>query len=321
MQLIYLRGGNVAKPKFDTSLLEPIEENNESFESKLKPADEDEEDEGAYLDTLPQPESHPFRDIGIGLVHAGRNLHNLPHDLAEGVDTLGSSIGRLFGAPEFKNKNSNIASHFPNDTQDYSDVFGGNKDNDTMIDKLIKGGVEHAPEIIGAGGLLRGGFRRLKGTHQLDEASRLINQKGLNEFNYPKEMIKEAKKFLPQSQATKELLKRVKGGNYDAAMKLQSQVGHHQRALAKSPLASENSIMAPQAGDLKQSMLGHLENVLRATNNHEEADLMRKGINNYKTYMKVKEKLLPAMKYFGIPTTALAALGFGYRKLKQGLSD
>jgi len=289
--------------------------------SQLNSDEDKEEDEGSYLDNLPPPESHPFRDIGIGLTHLARNVHNLPHDLAQSVDVVGSGIGRLFGAPEFKNKNSDIASHLPNDTQDYSDVFGVNKDNDTMLDKIIKGGVEHAPEIIGAGGLVRGGFRRLIGTHQLDKAEKLIKEKGLNDFMYPKDMIKDAKKFLPPTQASKEMINQAQSGNYNAAMKLQSQVGHHQRQLLKSPLASENSIMAPKAGELKQSMLGHLENVLRATNNHEEADLMRKGIGNYKTYMKVKEKLMPALKYFGIPTSILAGLGFGYKKLKQGLSD
>lgn len=291
--------------------------------------DEEEEDEGAYLDTLPPPEgSHPIRDIFIGLTHAGRNLHNLPHYIVQGAENAGESFANSMnkliplpkGVEEPKQSKFKLSEHLPYDPSSYADVFGQEGEG-TLLDQIIQKGTEHAPELIGAGGLIRGGFRRLKGTHQLDKAAKLINQKGLNDFMYPKSMIKEAKKFLPDTQASKELIKQAQSGNYEAAMKLQSQIGHHQRKLAKSPLASENSIMAPKAGELKQSMLGHLERVLRATNNHDEADLLRGGIRNYGQYKRVMNAAMPAIKYFGIPTSILTALGFGYRKLKQGLSD
>lgn len=277
---------------------------------------EDEEDTGAYLDNLPQPEGffHKLpKNILIGLTHAGRNLHNLPHDISQLAEW---PVEKLAGPLKHP-----LSSYLPYDTQDYSDVFGGDKNTDTLMDKMIKGGIEHAPEIIGGAGLVRGGLRRLTGTHQLDTVKKLINQKGIQEFSYPSQMIKDAEKFLPKTNATKELLGEVKAGNYEPAFNLQSQIGHHQRKLAKSPLASENSIMAPKAGELKQQMLGHLESVLRNANHIEEADLLKKGISNYRQYKKVMNAAMPVIKYLGIPTTILTALGFGYKKAKQGLSD
>ena len=105
MRLIYQRGGHVANSKFDLSLLKPVDHKNADFESNLKPLDNEEEDAGTYLDNLPQPDGffHKLpRNIATGLAHAGRNLHNLPHDLAHFGDVVGSGIGRMFGAPEFQ---------------------------------------------------------------------------------------------------------------------------------------------------------------------------------------------------------------------------
>ena len=57
----------------------------------------EEEDPGAYLDSLgPQEGSHPLRDIIIGLTHAGRNLHNFPHDIAQGFEQATAPIGQAF---------------------------------------------------------------------------------------------------------------------------------------------------------------------------------------------------------------------------------
>lgn len=294
-------------------------------------SDEEQEDVGKYLDNLPKSEgffSKLPRNILTGLTHAGRNLHNAPHDIVQGLEKVTSGFSNnpldklleeKYGVPAKTNKK--LSEYLPNDTEDYSDVFGGNKENKTLSDKLIQGGIEHAPELIGAAGLARGGFRRLTGTHQLDSVKKLVKQKELQEFSYPKKMIEEAKKFLPGTNATKELLAEVKSGKYEPAFKLQSQVGHHQRKLSKSPLASENSIMAPKAGELKQQMLGHLESVFRNANHIEEADLLKNGINNYRQYKKVMNAAMPIVKYLGIPTTILSAIGFTYNKGKKALSD
>ena len=68
-------------------------------------------------------------------------------------------------------------------------------------------------------------------------------------------------------------------------------------------------------------MLGHLETVLRNANHIEEADMLRKGISNYRQYKKVMNAAMPVIKYLGIPTTILTSLGFVYNKGKKALSD
>lgn len=335
MRLIYRRAGHVAKSRFDLSLLKPVEENNSSFESQLKPIDENEEDAGAYLDNLPQPEGflHKLpRNIAIGLEKLSHHIINSPYDMAYGVGSTVTNKLKEFsnaiekGSPKIfpKYKNLNFPDYAPpinpKIDKDFASMVG-QKGEPTLMDSIIQGGIDWTPEILTGRALLRGGFRRLIGTHQLEAVQRAVSQKGLQNFSYPNQMIKDSEKFLPATKATKELIGEVKAGKYGPAFDLQSQVGHHQRKLLKSPLASENSIMAPKAGELKQQMLGHLESVLRKANHIEEADMLRKGISNYRQYKKVMNVAMPIIKYAGIPTTILTALGFAYNKGKKALSD
>jgi hypothetical protein len=314
----------VAKSQFDFSLLKPVESNKSKFDtSKLKPINE--EDEGTYLDSLPQSEGFLNkipRNILIGLTNMGKSLHNTPHDVVQGIENVGDTFanGIHFPGPEIKMKNERrLSSYLPNDTADYAPAFG-QKGEGTLMDKLIQKGVEYAPEIALGGGLLRGGFRRLKGTHQLDELRNSLNENGFRQFNYPQEITQEARTYLPQSRATNEMIHQMESGNFNPAFSMQSQVGHHQRNFARSPLASER-LMAPRAGELKQSMIGHLENVLRSEGMDREANLLRSGINNYRVYSQVKNAVMPVFKKLGIPVTALSALGFGLNKAKQLLRD
>ena len=95
------------------------------------------------------------RDVLIGLTHAGRNLHNLPHDIASGVDYVGSGIGRMLGAKEFQNgQSSHLADYLPYDEQNYADVWG-QKGAGSTLDNVLQKGVELAPDIIGGANALR----------------------------------------------------------------------------------------------------------------------------------------------------------------------
>lgn len=292
---------------------------------------EDEEDDGAYLDNLPEPEgfwSKLPRNILIGLTHAGRNLHNLPHDLVQSAENAGESFGNKINFPlpkevqekldsMPKHKQFKLSEHLPNDTESYADVFG-QKGEGTLMDKVIQKGLEHAPELIGAGGAIKTGLRKFPvsqrgATRQLKEAEKLISERGINNFqtNYP--LLQEASQFLPKTHASGEMLQGVINGEYKPAFALQSQIGKHARDLAKSPLASER-LLAPQARELKGVILHEMEQALRSTGHHKEADLLKGGIEDYAKYMKFKEKAWPILKKLGVPTSGLAALGLGTRK-------
>lgn len=95
------------------------------------------------------------RDVLIGLTHAGRNLHNLPHDIASGIDYVGSGIGRMLGAKEFQNgQSSHLADYLPYDAQNYAETWG-QKGAGTTLDNVLQKGVEIAPDVIGGVNALR----------------------------------------------------------------------------------------------------------------------------------------------------------------------
>lgn len=338
MPLIYQRDGSMANSKFNMALLKPINGKNTDFESKLKPID-DNEDEGAYLDNLPEQEgalSKLPRNILIGLSNLGHSTLNSPHDITEGAENLSSSFDKFLAnhlpiseehrrkLEEHINSRPKLSEIIPTQQEhNYAELLGQPGEG-TLMDKIIQKGVEYAPEIVSGKAILKGGLSRLKGAHHLNQVEKAVYQKGLKNFTYPEKMIKQSQKYLPNTEATKELIDAVQAGDYKAAFKLQSQVGHHQRKLARSPLASENSIMAPKAAELKQNMLGHLEHVLRAFDNIEEADWLRTGIKNYAQYKKVMDVAKPILKKLRIPTSMLAVIGLGYnpaKKLAKELMD
>lgn len=290
-----------------------VKEKPSSFEQYQVPPNDEQKmaDPGAYLDTLASKPEESFlgklpRNILTGLAHAGRNLHNLPHDVIHLVEGQNGP---------FKHP---LSHYLPNDETDYSSAFGGNENNDTMMDKLIKGGIAFAPDLIGGRGLLKAGNGILKGTSYLNKAEKAAKESG-EVFNYSPELVEEARNYLPRSHATNEMIKGSEAGGYTPSFSIQSQIGKHQRDLERSPLASER-LLAPQVGDLKQRMLEHLGGLLESHGMKEEAGMLKKGINNYRQYTQVKNAAIPVLAKVGIPTSILAALGFGYGKAKKLLN-
>lgn len=319
----------------------------------------EQQDPGAYLDSLSNNNSWLTklpRNILIGLSKLGHSTTNLPYDLAKNIEQQGQQFSnninqqmpiekyagnnQLPGGSNQQNlleqfiKQNNIpdsarnpsynqsfAEHIPHQQEQNYEQLLGQQGEGTLADKLIQKGIEYAPEIASGKALLKGAMGRLKGTHQLNKVQKFTKENAISDFDYPSRIINEAKKFLPKTEASKELINQVKSGDYQAAFKLQSQIGHHQRQLAKSPLASENSIMAPKAGELKQKMLGHLEDILRSANHHEEADMLKSGINNFRQYKKVMNVAKPILIKLGIGTPILTALGFAFNQGKKALME
>lgn len=328
MHSIYQRGGNVAKSKFDFSLLKPVSDSgNTSFEDNIKPLDDAPDEDMAYLENLPKSQgflSKLPRNILIGLAHAGRNLSNLPHDLVQGFEhaTAGfntSPMGQVAGLVQ--PQRTPFSEYLPNDTRDFNEAFGGDKESRTLMDKLIQGGVEHSPEIFGGLGLAARGLRSLPITQtgaarKLKEAERLLGVRKVANVPLTNQSIDEAAAFLPKTHASRELLKAAEKGEYKPSFGLQSQIGKHERDLSRSPLASER-LLAPQARELKQRILSEIEMGLRGLGQDDVADLLKGGLNDYRKYMKFREDIKPYVKRLGIPTSIIAALGVGAKKGKD----
>lgn len=289
------------------------------------PANE-QEDVGSYLDNLPSEEGffHKLpRNILIGLAKLGHSTLNTPHDLAEMAENRLNDFSNQMqeGLPSSLKKsvdykNMKFSDQIPKqENYDFAELLG-QKGDPTLMDKLLQGSVEHLPEILGGRGLLKAAARRLTGTHQLDTVKKAAQQFGENNFAYSPNVMKEASLYMPNTEATKQLLMDIKAGQYPASFSLRSQLGRHQNNLSNSPLASER-LLAPKVSELRQTMLNQLQDALREQGMHVEADMLHKGIKNYAQYMRIKNVVMPIIKRLGVPTSLAAAIGFGYAKGKN----
>lgn len=325
MQRIYQRGGLVANSRFDPSLLKPVDEKENNFQSQLTPVDDNQQDPGSYLDNLSSADEGFFhklpRNILIGLAKLGHSTINMPHDVAALADKrlgdLSDQMNKAFNpATVPKYKNLKMSDYVPQQ-QDY-DFAGmlGQKGEPSLMDKLVQGGVEYLPEIAGGKGLLTAATRRLTGVHELDAVKKAAEKFGQNNFAYSPADINEAKNYMPNTEATRQLLTSSQAGEYPASFSVRSQLGKHQNDLSNSPLAAER-LMAPQVKDLRRKMLDQLQDALRTQGMHTEADMLQNGIKNYGQYMRVKNAVMPVLKRLGVPMTAAAAIGYGFTKGKN----
>lgn len=187
MQNIYLRGGQLSKSKFDYSLLEPIENENSFNTSLLEPVEE----EQAQIQPFNAPQKEPIstwlpRDIAIGLLKQGHRYANLPYESAKDINKFGlgipEAVKKQFPVEQYFNKKEpsyfeklagqfNKENNVPEELQNpnwglnveniphlpeynYAEMLG-QKDNGSMLDQLIQGGVNYAPELLSLGKLAK----------------------------------------------------------------------------------------------------------------------------------------------------------------------
>jgi len=237
--------------------------------------------------------------------------------LSDITDKMNKNLN-MSKVPQYKNLK--LSDYIPHQ-QDYDFAsLLGQKGDPTLMDKLVQGGIEYLPEIIGGKGLLTAATRRLTGVHQLDAVEKAVEESGMNNFSYSPDVTSEAKSYMPNTNATRKLVEDSQSGNYPASFSMRSQLGKHQNDLANSSLAAER-LLAPKVSELRQTMLTQLLDSLHQQGMHEEADMLQNGIKNYAQYMRVINAVMPVMKKLGIPTSIAAAIGFGYTKGKRMVND
>lgn len=276
----------------------------------------------SFLSKLP-------RNIIAGLASLGHSTINMPHDIVKFAENFGSGVGKYIN-PEPTEEWKKLIAAGPQPTklskyiphQEEKDFAGmlGQKGKGTLMDNLIQGAVEHSPEIASLPGLLKEAWMHLPITQtgaarKLREAEQLINNMGIK-IPLESKFIKESKQFLPKTTASKSMLEKASAGEYGSTFGLQSQIGKHERDLRKSTLAAER-LLSPQARELKESILGQLENGLRVQGQHKIADLLKGGLSDYKQYIKFRDEIKPLIGKIAIPSTALGILGLGYNKGKK----
>ena len=268
----------------------------------------------------PQKEEEGFwhklpRNVGIGLVHAGRNLHNLPHDIAHLGDVVGSEIGRFFGAPEFQNGDSDLASYLPYDPKDYSDVFGEHG-NPTEADKLIRKGVEIAPDVIGGINALRSlkllpHLTRKGASKNIVKARELGKKRNMGPLDVNPDLIEDTRQFLPNTTPYRNLIDEAGYGDYNRLFSLQSDLGKHAGGMSKDWFSKANRAHGRAGLEVRGNILNEMKNSMRQQGHGDIADLLTKGQDEYRRYMKFKpyrNALLAAGAAYSLPRNVLMDL-------------
>lgn len=268
------------------------------------------------------------RNVGAGLAQLGHRTLNIPHDIVAALEThlsdMGGKIQESMPGPKMDGYDyPPIAAHIPRQQEHNFAQMLGQKGEGSFSDKAIQGIIRNLPEIMGGYGMARAGVRALPPLTQRGAARKLAQaEQGAQGADVALDpaLREQSRRFLPRTRATEEMLGRSAQGEYAPSFSTQSQIGHHERALRKSPLAAER-LQAPEAQELKQLMLSDMEGKLRAQGYHEQADLLRGGIDDYRRYIQVRDKIYPVLKRLGIPTAGLTAVGFGLKKAKKILDD
>lgn len=252
--------------------------------SKWKAINNNLEDEESFFSKLP-------RNIATGLVHAGRGLHNSPHDIAEGVDYVGSGIGRFFGAKEFENgKSSHLSDYLPNDQTNYSDVFG-QKGEGTTVDNIIQKGLEFSPDILMGANALKNFIPHLTrrgASKKLRNARELSRNRNIGPIDVNSDIIEDTAQFLPKTSPYKNELENAHYGDYDALFNLQSDLGKHASDYSKSIFSAAERAHGRAGLATRNRLLDEIHAGLKAQGHNDISDLLKQGQNEYRRYMKFK---------------------------------
>jgi len=233
------------------------------------------------------------RDVLTGLTHAGRNLHNLPHDIASGADYIGSGIGRALGAKEFQNgQSSHLADYLPYDPQSYADVFG-QKGQGTTADNLIQKGVEFAPDVIGGLNALRSlkllpHLTRKGASKNIVKARESGKSRNMGPLDVNPELIEDTRQFLPNTTPYRNLIDDAGYGDYNKLFSLQSDLGKHAGGMSKDWFSKANRAHGRAGLEVRGNILNEMKNSMRQQGHGDIADLLTKGQDEYRRYMKFK---------------------------------
>lgn len=243
-----------------------------------------------------QPEESAWktipRDVLIGLTHAGRNLHNLPHDIVQLGDVVGSKIGRVLGAPELQDKDSDLASYLPYDPNSYADVWG-QKGQPSGLDTIIQKGVEYAPDIIGAANALRSlkllpHLTRKGASKSLAKARAMGKSKNIAPLEVNPDLIEDTRQFFPNTTPYRNLIDEAGYGDYNRLFDLQSDLGKHAGGLSKDWFSKANRAHGKAGLQVRGNILNEMKQSLRQQGHEDIANLLTKGQDEYRRYMKFK---------------------------------
>lgn len=225
------------------------------------------------------------RDVLIGLTHAGRNLHNLPHDLA----SLGEwPIEKLRGKP-FEHP---LSSYLPNDTENYAETWG-QKGNGSTLDNVLQKGVEYAPDVIGGINALRGfgllpHLTRRGASRSLRQARELGRGRNIGPIDVDPNLIEDTAQFLPRTAPYRNAVEDAHYGDYDSLFRLQSDLGKHSSDYARSFFSASERAHGRAGMATRNRLLDEIHQGLQAQGHNDISNLLRRGQNEYRRYSRFK---------------------------------
>jgi hypothetical protein len=271
-----------------------------------------------FENTSGEPESFLGKllpNIGTGLTHAGRNLHNLPHDLVSGLENVTQSIGSAFDVlPGMPRKRQNISNYIPKDTTDYQNVFRNPGEN-TPTDYVVQKSFEYGPDVLMGLNALRGmkllpHLTRGGASKKLRMAQEMANARDIGTLNVNPELIEDARQFLPDILRNRTSLSSSHAGDYNSLFKLQSELGQISGKRAKSWFNPESKIKGHAGLESRDNLLNALHENLQSLDHNDISKLLKEGQNDYRRYMKFK-------KY----RNAISGAGLAYAVPKNQLTD
>jgi hypothetical protein len=272
-----------------------------------------------FEDSAPEEEESNWkkipRDVLIGLTHAGRNLHNLPHDIAHLADVVGSKIGRTLGAPELQYKDSDLASYLPYDKESYADVWG-QKGKPSGLDTAIQKGVEYAPDVIGGLNALRGigllpHLTRRGASGSLRQARQLTRGRNIGPIDVDPNIIEDTAQFLPRTAPYRNAIEDAHYGDYDSLFRLQSDLGKHSSDYAGSLFSASERAHGRAGLATRNSLLDEMHAGLNAQGHQDISQLLRRGQDEYRRYMRFRpyrNAIGGAAALYAMPKNALIDL-------------
>ncbi len=276
------------------------------------------EDE-SFINKLP-------RNLQIGLFQGRQGAVNLPHDVAQNLEQqgqqFGESINQALPLEKYIGSNKlpfspneprkNFSEYLPYEQNDYAKLLG-QKGEGTFMDKAIQKGVEYAPELITGINSIRKFLPHLTkrgATKTLNKAQKLAQEREIGTLNVDPELIEDARQFLPNILRNRKTLDSAQAGDYNSLFKLQSEVGQLAGQQAKSWFSPGERIKGRAGLESRGNLLDAIHQNLQSLGHQDISDLLKKGQNEYRKYMKFK-------KY----RNALGLAGAAYAVPKNPLTD
>jgi hypothetical protein len=238
--------------------------------------------------------------------------HNIAQGLAgvnEGINALGQFPRAVAGYGENRlnllPKGSEEAVKkwwAPDTSKAINEIFGEPKDPG---ETAIRGLGRNIVPLASAAKLARimPHLTKYGATRALNSARKLAEKRDIGKINIDPTLIKDARQFLPTTSPNRKVLKEAKGGDYNSLFRLQSDIGQNSADYAKSKFSAAERSHGKAGLQTRNALLNAIHDELKSQGHNDISELLRKGQNDYRKYMKFK----PWRNALG--ATALAGTG------------